>query len=158
MEYLRGGQLLQFMFEKGKLDEKTTQMILLQLADAVSYLHARRIMHRDLKPENIIMENHTNDVKVKIVDFGFATIDNELTNSPAKTICGTAGYLAPEVLKTRIYSRKVDIWSLGVITFIMLSGSMPFETSFTDENARVSAYFLLVFVLVSCVVIVPNPY
>jgi len=96
---------------------------------AVGYLHHQGIAHRDLKPENILLENESEDAKVMITDFGLSKIFGDA--NVMKTLCGTPQYVAPEILfrmqgKQESYSKAVDLWSLGVILYILLSGSPPF--------------------------------
>ena len=121
------GELFDYLTEVVTLSEKRTRQIMRQLLEAVEYCHSMNIVHRDLKPENILLDDTMN---VKLSDFGFATIlseGDELTD-----LCGTPGYLAPEVLKVSMYEdaqgygRAVDMWALGVIMYTLLVGCPPF--------------------------------
>ena len=102
------------------------QYFLLQIIDAVSYLHKRCIIHRDLKLGNIFLDEN---LEVKVGDLGLAAQLNE-PNERKKTMCGTPNYIAPEILQSndkRAYSYEVDIWAIGVITYTMLIGKAPFD-------------------------------
>lgn len=99
-----------------------------------SYLHQMNIVHRDLKPENLLLKNKAEDntgpIDVKIIDFGLSKLMDEPI---AHTFLGTRGYLAPEMLQRREYTRAVDTWALGVIVFVLLCGCLPFD----DDSASV---------------------
>merc|ERR1719181_2022992 len=85
-------------------------------------------MHRDLKPENILLVSKTNDTDIKISDFGLAKMSKDFPHRLPRShsICGSDFYLAPEVVKQEEYGREIDIWSVGVITYVLLNGSLPF--------------------------------
>lgn len=139
MEYLGGGQLLTAICAREFYHESDAKQILWQLASALAYLQERCVIHRDIKPENIILatpspSSSSSSLTVKLVDFGFATIETEATRQPSKQLVGSPGYFAPEVLKDRSYSTKCDLWSLGVVLYIILSGLMPFSTETADEH------------------------
>ena len=115
---------------RGYLTEPEVQYFLLQIIDAVKYLHNRCIIHRDLKLGNIFLDDN---LEVKVGDFGLATELNE-PNERKKTMCGTPNYIAPEILESdgkRAYSYEVDIWAIGVITYTLLIGKAP-----SYENIR----------------------
>jgi serine/threonine protein kinase len=100
-------------------------VVIYTLCDALEYLHEKDIVHRDLKPENILLESTAPDAKIKIADFGLARMMKK--NDVMKTACGTPGYVAPEVLQNKGYdSGAVDMWSTGVILYILLCGFPPF--------------------------------
>ncbi|KAK9504351.1 hypothetical protein O3M35_010704 [Rhynocoris fuscipes] len=130
LEYMPNGNLLQRIHSKIKLPEGECKLIFYQLMLGVKYLHEEGIVHRDLKPENVLLEikGDKKNIIVKITDFGLSKILHSATN--LRTACGTLSYTAPEVIKVTCgtYSRKVDIWSLGVILFYCLSGKLPFST------------------------------
>lgn len=124
LELLRGGELFDKVVDKGFYTEKDAAGLMKKLLGALDYMHTKGIMHRDLKPENLILANTEDDVEVKIADFGLATyvdIDEQLFRR-----CGTPGYVAPEILADQPYDHKVDIFSAGVILYILLSGASPF--------------------------------
>lgn len=123
-EYYEGDNLLNAIVKKGPQPEAKALTILSQLLDGLVYLHSRNIIHRDLKPENIIVRS-TLDINIVIVDLGFATYESEYQNLFAR--CGTPGYVAPEVLADKPYNCKADVFSIGVIFYMILTGKSPFS-------------------------------
>jgi calcium/calmodulin-dependent protein kinase I len=124
LELLTGGELFDRVIQKGSFSEKEAADLIRALAGALEYLHGVGIVHRDLKPENLIYASARPDSAIKITDFGLAKFaQNQKTMS---TACGTPGYVAPEVLKNEPYGAPVDLWSLGVILYILLCGFPPF--------------------------------
>ena len=104
------------------------------MATALYYLHSFGIAHRDLKPENILIASEADDAPCKLVDFGLSKIigPNETSLDPF----GTLSYVAPEVLLQKPYGKEVDAWSLGIITYLMLSRVLPFDDEDDKEIAR----------------------
>lgn len=133
MEYVAGGSL-QAMLRKqplSRFDETTAKRLFHQVLQGVGYLHDKRIMHRDLKLENLLLDK--NGV-VKIIDFGFAVV-----LPPAqklKIFCGTPSYIAPEIIQGHMYSFPGDVWALGVLLHVLLSGRFPFKASSQRELYR----------------------
>ncbi|OQR83028.1 calcium/calmodulin-dependent protein kinase [Achlya hypogyna] len=125
MEYLRGGDLYDRLHKKGIFDEQKTRLVMHGLLQAVHHCHKRKIVHRDLKPENVLLVDDESDVAVKLADFGFAA---KVGAGELIDFCGTAGYAAPEIAKGLPYGLPVDIWSLGVVMFVLLTGNLPFGT------------------------------
>jgi len=124
LEEMSGGELFDRISKKSFYNEKEARDLCQFLLEAMKYCHDRRVAHRDLKPENLLLQNKTDDSNIKIADFGFAKrvmIPKSLT-----TQCGTPNYVAPEILKGLKYDEKVDMWSVGVILFILLGGYPPF--------------------------------
>jgi len=108
-----------------------------QMLKSIEYLHEHGIVHRDLKPENILLKSEDSDV-IKLTDFGLSRILDE--GVYMKTVCGTPQYVAPEILtkaQKEGYGKAVDLWSLGVILFVLLSSSMPFEE---EEGSKISLF------------------
>ncbi|XP_074691792.1 calcium/calmodulin-dependent protein kinase type 1 isoform X2 [Strix aluco] len=128
MQLVSGGELFDRIVEKGFYTERDASTLIRQILDAVKYLHDMGIVHRDLKPENLLYYSLDEDSKIMISDFGLSKIEG--CGSVMSTACGTPGYVAPEVLAQKPYSKAVDCWSIGVISYILLCGYPPFY----DEN------------------------
>ncbi|XP_060594839.1 calcium/calmodulin-dependent protein kinase type IV-like [Ruditapes philippinarum] len=128
LELVTGGELFERITNRGHYSEKDAALAVKEMLIAVQFLHENGIIHRDLKPENLLYENLSPDAKLKIADFGLSKIiGQQLTTN---TVCGTPGYCAPEVVKGSQYSSPVDLWSIGVIAYILLCGYEPFY----DDN------------------------
>eukprot|EP00066_Takifugu_rubripes_P026096 XP_011615362.1 PREDICTED: hormonally up-regulated neu tumor-associated kinase homolog A-like [Takifugu rubripes] len=125
MELCAGGDLMDRICEKKRLEEREVRRYVRQILSAVDHLHKYGIVHRDLKIENFLLDEHNN---IKIVDFGLSnTLKAEsLSLELLNTQCGSPAYAAPELLAHRKYGPKVDVWSVGVSMFAMLTGSLPF--------------------------------
>lgn len=124
MERMRGGELFDRIVAKAYYNEKEARDTCKILLEAVGYCHDNYVAHRDLKPENLLLLSEHDDSAVKIADFGFAkkvSEPNSLT-----TQCGTPGYVAPEILEGIPYDQRADMWSVGVILYILLGGYPPF--------------------------------
>ncbi|KAK6492304.1 serine/threonine-protein kinase H1-like [Huso huso] len=130
MELATGGELFDRIIAKGSFTERDATQVLQMVLDGVKYLHSLGISHRDLKPENLLYYHPGIDSKILVTDFGLANSGNKGGDWSMRTTCGTPEYIAPEILLRKPYTSAVDMWALGVITYILLSGSMPFE----DEN------------------------
>ena len=128
MEEMSGGALFDRIIEKEKYTEGEARDVVYTLTVALKYCHGMGIVHRDLKPENLLYESRAPDALLKIADFGLAKLLKEKCTT--QTSCGTPEYVAPEILEEKVYDKAVDIWSLGVITYILLCGFPPFY----DEN------------------------
>lgn len=128
MEYVKGGELFNKV-AKGRLNDEAARRYFQQLISAVAFCHARGVYHRDLKPENILLDE---DGNLKVSDFGLSAISEQIKQDGLfHTFCGTPAYVAPEVLARRGYdAAKVDIWSCGVILFVLMAGYLPFQ----DQN------------------------
>jgi serine/threonine protein kinase len=139
-----GGELFDYLAEKGRLGEEETKIMFGQLCLAVAYLHDRGIVHRDLKLENVLLDERCH---VKLGDFGFTREFDR--GAFMETFCGTTGYAAPEMLLGKKYlgpgkcisfswrcpltrHEEVDVWSLGVILYTLLTGTLPFDDD--DES------------------------
>lgn len=101
------------------------------MLNAIKYCHDRNVVHRDLKPENLLLRSKTDDADIKLADFGFAI--KTRGDKYLKTQCGTPGYVAPEILEKQPYGKPVDMWSIGVIAYILLGGYPPF---YDDNQAK----------------------
>ena len=133
MEYCQGSDLFTYIEKRGyKLEEKKACEIIHKLCAAVYYLHSYGIVHRDLKPENIIMTDNSDNADIRLLDFGLSKIlgPTEKCSEPF----GTISYVAPEVLKQKYYGREVDIWSIGIITYLLLCGCLPFDDEKSEKE------------------------
>ena len=138
LENLAGGDLFSFLeIRKFNISEQRAAAIIYSLLLALQYLHSYGIAHRDLKPENILMVDGTAESDVKIADFGLSKIiaPEEKSIEPF----GTLSYVAPEVLKQEPYDKRVDLWSLGVISYLLISSTMPFDS---DNNSEIGKMVL----------------
>lgn len=141
LELATGGELLDRVVSRGHFTERDATQALRMVLDGVGHLHNLGITHRDLKPENLLYYHPGADSRLLVTDFGLATFGGTGSEIPGpdrgdtrsdrtwslQTTCGTPEYMAPEVLLRRPYTSAVDMWALGVIAYIVLSGSMPFE-------------------------------
>uniref|UniRef100_A0A8D3CBN7 Serine/threonine-protein kinase n=1 Tax=Scophthalmus maximus TaxID=52904 RepID=A0A8D3CBN7_SCOMX len=126
MEKLHGDMLEMILSsEKGRLPERITKFLVTQILVALRHLHFKNIVHCDLKPENVLLASSESFPQVKLCDFGFARIIGE--KSFRRSVVGTPAYLAPEVLRNKGYNRSLDMWSVGVIIYVSLSGTFPFN-------------------------------
>ncbi|XP_045546201.1 hormonally up-regulated neu tumor-associated kinase homolog A isoform X1 [Salmo salar] len=124
MELCPGGNLMNRIYDKKKLDERETQKYVRQLVMAVEHLHRAGVVHRDLKIENLLLDEQDN---IKLIDFGLSNCAGILGYSdPFSTQCGSPAYAAPELLSRKKYGPKVDVWSIGVNMYAMLTGTLPF--------------------------------
>lgn len=172
MELSQGGDLFDRISKKGCYNENEGRIVMKQILEAIAYLHENKVAHRDLKPENILLNRLVylillcilkynlfkkiyylsiyslySDVDIKLSDFGLAKREGE--TSSLKTFCGTPGYFAPEVLQRQntikgkgSYSLEADCWSLGIIMYVLLSGTFPFKEETLVEQIRTCQYNL----------------
>lgn len=128
LELCEGGELYDRIQQKQFYPENEAKLLIKNLIEAVSFIHSKGIMHRDLKPENILLASKVSNTDVKISDFGLAKISKDYPRRLPRShsICGSDFYLAPEIIKQEEYGREIDIWSLGVVSYVVLSGSLPF--------------------------------
>lgn len=134
MEYAKGGELFNKV-AKGKLKEEVAHRYFKQLINAVDYCHSKGVYHRDIKPENILLDENGN---LKVSDFGLsALVESKEHDILLHTTCGTPAYVAPEVIKRKGYDgAKADIWSCGIVLFVLLAGYLPFHDSNLIEMYR----------------------
>ena len=155
VELMDGGDMLQYILEKGPFNEATARRLFQTstragyggssgIAWAVRHLHERNIVHRDLKPENILLTSmNARDMVPKLADFGHAR--TSVYETECMTICGTRGYMSPEIVALAFgsgggYGKPADMWSLGVVLYVMLCGSPPFEDARLREQIQRGAY------------------
>ncbi|XP_033504741.1 serine/threonine-protein kinase D3-like [Epinephelus lanceolatus] len=140
MEKLHGDMLEMILSsEKSRLPERLTKFLVTQILVALRHLHFKNIVHCDLKPENVLLASAEPFPQVKLCDFGFARIIGE--KSFRRSVVGTPAYLAPEVLRSKGYNRSLDMWSVGVIIYVSLSGTFPFnEDEDIDDQIKNAAF------------------
>jgi len=136
MELVTGGELFDRIVEKGSYTEKDAADLIRQVLEAVDYMHDQGVVHRDLKPENLLYYCPDEDSKIMISDFGLSKMED---SGIMATACGTPGYVAPEVLAQKPYGKAVDVWSIGVISYILLCGYPPF---YDESDANLFAQIL----------------
>jgi len=128
LELCEGGELYDRIQQKQFYPEQEAKVLIRNLFEAVAFIHSKGIMHRDLKPENILLSSKVSHTDIKISDFGLAKVSKDYPRRLPRShsICGSDFYLAPEVIKQEEYGREIDIWSVGVVCYVVLSGSLPF--------------------------------
>jgi len=131
MELVTGGELFDRIVEREQYSERDAKEVMKQLFSSIDYIHSKGIVHRDLKPENLLLEDDDNDTKIKMTDFGLSKIYSQ--EFMMSTACGTPGYVAPEILNCGGYDPAVDMWSAGVIMYILLCGYPPF---YSENDAQ----------------------
>eukprot|EP00096_Caligus_rogercresseyi_P000653 TRINITY_DN1112_c0_g1_i1.p1 TRINITY_DN1112_c0_g1~~TRINITY_DN1112_c0_g1_i1.p1 ORF type:complete len:471 (+),score=153.98 TRINITY_DN1112_c0_g1_i1:189-1601(+) len=135
MEKLEGDMLEMILgSDAGRLSERVAKFLVTQILVALKHLHSKNIVHCDLKPENVLLSSNSDFPQVKLCDFGFARIIGE--KGFRKSVVGTPAYLAPEVLRNKGYNRSLDMWSTGVIIYVSLSGTFPFNED-EDINEQI---------------------
>jgi len=153
VDYVPGGELFDRIVKKKFYSEREASEVVASLLSAVAFLHSKNIVHRDIKPENILLASPQNDTDIKLSDFGVAKMFEDMSEdvsmggesfspptSPkprrqrAYTALGTDYYVAPEVIKGEGYGKQVDMWSVGVVTYILLCGFPPFSDPLGDVS------------------------
>jgi serine/threonine protein kinase len=134
LEFVTGGELFDKIVHQGRLSENESRRYFQQLIDAVDFCHSKGVSHRDLKPENLLLDSLGN---LKISDFGLSALPQQVRDDGLlHTTCGTPNYVAPEVLNNKGYDGAgADIWSCGVILYVLMAGFLPF-----DETDLVTLY------------------
>lgn len=136
LEFAGKGELYKHLRKENRFPEWKAAQYIAQMAAALKYLHKKHVMHRDIKPENILVGIHG---EIKISDFGWSV---HAPNNRRNTMCGTLDYLPPEMIKPgsqeNFYSEKVDLWSLGVLTYEFLVGEAPFEDTPVMTQRRIA--------------------
>jgi len=124
MECMTGGELFDRIVEKESYTEREAANTIRPIIDAIRYCHDMGVIHRDLKPENLLYETKDDESVIKISDFGLARFLPQ--DDYATTACGTPGYVSPEIISGKGYSKEVDFWSIGIVSYILLCGFPPF--------------------------------
>ena len=126
MEFVKGGELFNKISKHGRLSEDLSRRFFHQLISAVGYCHARGVYHRDIKPENLLIDENGN---LKVSDFGLSALTDQIRpDGLLHTLCGTPAYVAPEILSKKGYEgAKVDVWSCGIVLFVLAAGYLPFN-------------------------------
>ena len=131
MELMEGGELLESIVEKKTFTEKEARNSTRCVLNALAYMHSKRVAHRDIKPENLLLSVHKDLNSIKLADFSFAKYVKK--KNSCRTLCGTPGYLAPEMLEQfPAYDVKCDVWSVGCLLFLLLAGYLPFDDDDDD--------------------------
>ena len=138
LQLIEGGELFDRIIERGNYSEKEAAKIVKQILEAVKYLHSQGVVHRDLKPENLLVRDKAKtNLHIFAADFGLSRV---FSGSGLLTYCGSPEYVAPEVLSMKPYNPQVDVWSIGVITYILLTGFLPFydknHTILFEKNSK----------------------
>jgi len=128
LEFAPKGELYKELTKRTRFSEKTSATYIAQLADALRYCHAHKVIHRDIKPENLLLGFYG---ELKISDFGWSV---HAPSSRRTTLCGTLDYLPPEMVEGKQHDQNVDLWSLGVLCYEFLVGNPPFETNSHEET------------------------
>ena len=136
MEYCKDGDLYDELKAIGKFDEENAGKIMGQLFSGISYIHRKNVIHRDIKLDNILISDKSKDICIKIIDFNIATFN---MGKRLSKITGTPNYIAPEVIKES-YTEKCDMWSCGIIMYLLLSGKFPFKAGGHDELLNKISY------------------
>eukprot|EP00918_Siedleckia_nematoides_P054212 GHVU01118360.1.p1 GENE.GHVU01118360.1~~GHVU01118360.1.p1 ORF type:complete len:416 (-),score=70.05 GHVU01118360.1:1079-2326(-) len=134
MEVCTGGELYDRLLQKHRYTEGDVQTLTLQMLRAIHYLHANNIVHRDLKLENWLFASADDDAPLKLIDFGLSKFWDADHDEHMTSVCGSLFYMSPDTLQ-RCYSNKCDMWSLGVIVYMLLAGDPPFHAT-TNEGLR----------------------
>ena len=134
-EYIPGEELYQSLLHQGRFTPSESRLFALNFLDLLSYLQANHILHRDLKPENIMLPDPSNRSNFKLIDFGFAV---EYTGQVMEDSCGSPGYLAPELLIDRRHGPTVDVYSAGVIIYVVACGCSPFFAKTRKEVLKLN--------------------
>lgn len=132
LEFAPKGELYKSLKQQpeGRFEESISAKYINQMANALSYCHSKKVIHRDIKPENLLLDAKGN---IKIADFGWSV---HAPNSRRGTMCGTLDYLPPEMIEGALHDDKVDLWSLGVLTYEFLVGKPPFEAETNNETYK----------------------
>ena len=139
MELMDGGQLFDRIIKRGVYSEADARDVCVLLLDAIRTIHKAGIVHRDLKPENLLLSKGSDEISVKICNFGCAArLDHSNGKKQLTKKCGSPEYVAPEILRGDAYGTSVDMWSFGVILYVLLVGYEPFHED--DDQVSCCCY------------------
>lgn len=133
-ELAKGGELFDRLYTKGYFGESVAAKLVKHITGGVAHLHKHGIVHRDLKPENILLKTPTSPTRLLICDFGLSRIIDDENISMLMTTVGTPSYMAPEIFRRTGHGKPVDIWAIGVITYVLLCGFTPFDSESPAEE------------------------
>ncbi|XP_077539057.1 aurora kinase A-B-like [Haemaphysalis longicornis] len=128
LEYAPQGELYKKLKKVSRFTDKQAATYIYQLCNALKVCHENKVIHRDIKPENLLLGYNG---EIKIADFGWSV---HARSSRRQTMCGTLDYLPPEMIESKVYDEKVDLWAVGILTYEFLVGNPPFESSTTRET------------------------
>ncbi|KXS18906.1 Pkinase-domain-containing protein [Gonapodya prolifera JEL478] len=131
LEFCAGGDLFSKVVGNGVLLEDDARKYFTQALNGIAHLHSKKIVHRDVKPENLLMSTADSEAIVKVADFGLSNMIQQ--EDLLSTWCGSPAYMAPELVKSQKYDEKVDMWSMGVVLYVLLSGCYPFWANSSKE-------------------------
>ncbi|KAJ7216383.1 kinase-like domain-containing protein [Mycena pura] len=135
-----GGELFNRICSQGHYYEGDAAALVRTILTAVKHIHDANVVHRDLKPENLLFRTQDEDADIMIADFGLSRIIEEEKLNVLTEVCGTPGYMAPEIFQHKGHSKPVDVWAMGVITYFLLAGYTPFDRNTPkEENAAIAA-------------------
>lgn len=134
MELATGGSLLDRLETRGYLPEDDSRDVIKMVLSGVQYLHVLGITHRDLKPDNLLYYHPGKESRIMITDFSLASTRRAIGNPYMHTVCGTPQYIAPEIVSRKPYTCAVDMWAIGIITYIVLCGVFPFDA---DQDSQI---------------------
>ena len=154
LEYCPKGELFKELQRKEKLSEKKTAQYVEQLAQALEYCHRKNVIHRDIKPENLLVGYHG---ELKIADFGWSV---HAPSSHRETFCGTLDYLSPEMIKGEPYTKTVDLWTIGVLAYELITGKLPFHHPVARETQKKIVNLIALNTLISTgeTIVLSDPY
>jgi serine/threonine protein kinase len=132
-----GGALFDRVVDEGKLSEKEASGYILQVLDAILHMHRRKVVHGDIKPENLLLTSEDPNASIKICDFGMARFMDAKEGMVLNQNTGTMDYWSPEIVKNGQCGHGIDMWALGVVTYIMLCGSNPFDPRGSATDAEI---------------------
>ena len=138
MEYIKYGSLKQWIKKRDKISEEEASIILKKILSAIEYLHSKQICHRDIKPENIMLSEDNDLNSIKIIDFGLSAQNFDLLIN--NDYCGTYIYMAPELIEKKLYFNSVDMWSIGILMFILLNKSFNIFILFDLINISLKVF------------------